>query len=129
MKKLNMLAGLMCFTALSSISVAAYAQHFTNPVMNPSTRETSTSHSREPIPKGTNVGNGWVTTGGSTARDTPMPSGGRGIGGGSGGSGSGGGGGAGGGGWGGSNGVRSSSSGGGGCAQNACFDDDPGRDY
>jgi hypothetical protein len=73
MKDLSVAIGLVSFTVLTSMSIPANAQHFTNPVMNPGTRQTNTAHSPEPIPKGTSVGGGWVTTGGSTARSTPMP--------------------------------------------------------
>lgn len=131
MKNLNILMGITCLTALCSLSTAANAQHYTNPVIKPSTKQHGVAHSPSPIPPGTKLDNGWVTTRGSTATNSPYPNGttiapsGR-AGGGGGGNNSSGGAGA---GWGGSNGVRNSAGGGGGCGQNACFDDDPGSDW
>jgi hypothetical protein len=129
MKNLNILMVIACLTALCSLSTATNAQHFTNPVINPGTKKHGIAHSPSPIPPGTKLDNGWVTTRGSTATNSPYPNGatitpsGRAGGGGniSGG--------VGGAGWGGSNGVRNSTGSGGGCGQNACFDDNPGRDW
>ncbi len=118
MYKLKVLAGLMTCTLASALPMVASAQSFTSPVMNPGTRQTSTVRTAEPIPKGTNVGKGWVTTAGSTAGSQPMPSGGgRSAGVSPGGPAAG---------WGGGGRGGGGMGGGGGCGLEACFEDGPG---